>query len=305
MTSFNHFLREKNVSPDIRSLWYHLARAVKYINFSIRANNVGARDSENASGETQQALDVLSDQIIATELEQSELVSLIASEEKEDSQTFSASRGNFFVAYDPLDGSSLIDANFAIGSIFGIWENSEVLEGKKVGTGLVASGYALYGPRIVLVIAIQGQGVHEFELNEVGEFRLTRESVRIEKVSKYFAPGNLRACGENPSYKALVDQWIAEKKTLRYSGGMVPDLHHILTKGNGIFTYPRDKAHPEGKLRLLFEGAPFAFLFSEAGGGWGRIRKAYPFWKPWFRGYIRQRRFSWVRKRRWTKPLRC
>ena len=75
-----------------------------------------------------------------------------------------------------------------------------------------------------------------------------------------------KACGENPQYRACMDRWLDRQSKLRYSGGMVPDLHHILSKGHGIFTYPRDEKHPNGKLRLLFEGAPFAFLFNEANG---------------------------------------
>ncbi len=266
MQSFNHFLREKGVSNEVRSLLYHIARSVKYINFSIRAGNTGKCESQNLFGENQLKLDVSADKTIADELEKSELVTVIASEEKDKPEKFKSSRGNFFVAYDPLDGSSLVDANLAIGSIFGIWENADNILGKKVGENLIASCYAVYGPRITLTIAIKDKGAHEFELNDVGEFILSREKVEIENQSKYFAPGNLRACLNNPNYKKWVDFAIENKKTLRYSGGMVPDLHHILSKGQGIFCYPRDKKHVEGKLRLLFECAPFTFIFQEANG---------------------------------------
>ena len=264
MFSFNHFLRKKGVSNELRSLLYHLFRSVKYINFSIRAGNTGAAGAENVQGEAQLALDVLADRIIHLELEKSGLVSLIASEEKDDVERFQATRGRYAVTYDPLDGSSLVDANLSIGSIFAIWKDDVLVGG--TGEGLVASCYAVYGPRVIVVVAIKGMGVHEFELNDVGEFILTREDLTVAADTCYFAPGNLRACSENPQYQKLLLHWVETRKKLRYSGGMVPDLHHILSKGQGIFTYPRDHEHMNGKLRLLFECAPFAFVFEEAGG---------------------------------------
>ncbi len=266
MTSFNHFLREKGVSNEVRSLLYHIARSIKYINFTIRAGNTGKCGSENSFGESQVAMDVLADDIIAEELKRSELARLVVSEERENVLEFDAPRGDFLVAYDPLDGSSLVNVNCSIGSIFGIWDNAKDILGSKVDENFVASCYAVYGPRITFVIAIKDKGVHEFELNDVGEFILVEEGLKLETDSKYFAPGNLRCCSEDPKFKSWVDDCIMSGKTLRYSGGMVPDLNHILLKGNGIFAYPRHSEYPEGKLRLLFECAPFAFVFREAGG---------------------------------------
>ncbi len=262
--SFNHFLRTKGVSNEVRSLLYHIARSVKYINFSLRAGNTGIAGTQNNSGEEQLALDVMADKTLMTELERSELVALLASEEQEKVVKFNAPRGEYVVAYDPLDGSSLVDANLTIGSIFGIWKGN-TLVGRK-GNEQLAAVYAIYGPRISLVIAIKGKGVHEFEMNDVGEFLVSREDIQLQDDSKYFAPGNLRASTTNPRYKELINHWIDEERTLRYSGGMVPDLHHILSKGQGIFSYPGCKKHPNGKLRLAFECAPFAFVFKEAGG---------------------------------------
>ncbi len=263
--SFNHFLRERGADWDVRSILYHIARSVKYINFSIRAGNTGGTGTENASGECQIAMDVLADKIIHTELEKSQIAKVVASEEQETCLEFDACRGNFFVAYDPLDGSSLVDSNLAIGSIFGIWKDPEVI-GRTAGEELIASCYAVYGPRITLTIALKGKGCHEFELNDVGEFILTRADIKIQDDTTYFAPGNLKACAENPQYATVMQRWLDNQSKLRYSGGMVPDLHHILSKGHGIFTYPSDKKHANGKLRLLFEAAPFAMVFDEAGG---------------------------------------
>ena len=262
--SFNHFLREKGVSNELRSILYHVARSIKYINFSLRAGNTGTLESENPQGEEQMALDVMADKIIENELERSELVCCCVSEEQENPRKFNAPRGKFSVAYDPLDGSSLVDANLAIGSIFGIWEGCGLVG--QIGQNQTAACYAIYGPRVTFVIAIKGKGTHEFELNDVGEFTLTRENFSVKETSKYFAPGNLRATQGNKKYQSLVNKWISEGRTLRYSGGMVPDLHHILSKGEGIFAYPADAKHTNGKLRLAFECAPFSLIFAEAGG---------------------------------------
>lgn len=264
MKSFNHTLREENTHSDVRSILYHIARGVKYINFSLRAGNTGVATSQNSSGEDQLELDVLSDKIMIEQLESSELVACCASEEQEEVIYFPAPRGKYTVAFDPLDGSSLVNANLTIGSIFGIWEGSELI-GKK-GRDLVASAYAIYGPRVELIVALKGKGVFIFEMNDVGEFMLTQKKVELKHTSKYFAPGNLRATAINPKYLTLVEKYIAEGRTLRYSGGMVPDLNHILKKGEGIFTYPGCAKHPNGKLRLAFECAPFAMIFAEAGG---------------------------------------
>lgn len=264
MYSFNHTLREQETPSDVRSILYHIARGVKYINFSLRAGNTGVAKSQNSSGEDQLTLDVLSDKIIIEQLEYSQLVACCASEEQEELMYFPAPRGKYTVAYDPLDGSSLVDANLTIGSIFGIWEGGELI-GKK-GKDLVASAYAIYGPRVELIVALKGKGVFIFEMNDVGEFMLVGQKIALKDVSKYFAPGNLRATAICPKYLKLVEQYISEGRTLRYSGGMVPDLHHILKKGEGIFTYPGCSKHPNGKLRLAFECAPFAMIFEEAGG---------------------------------------
>jgi fructose-1,6-bisphosphatase len=237
---------------------------VKYINFSLRSGNTGKTNTENCSGEEQLKLDVLADTIIMEQLKHSELCSTIASEEQEELASFPSPRGKFIVAYDPLDGSSLVDANLTIGSIFGIWEGDTLIG--RTGNEMVAAAYAIYGPRVELVVAIKGAGVFNFEMNDVGEFMLTRWNEKMKPVSKYFAPGNLRATAINKKYLELVNAYIAEKRTLRYSGGMVPDLHHILSKKEGIFCYPGCEKHPDGKLRLAFECAPFSFIFREAGG---------------------------------------
>lgn len=265
MSLFPDFLQQQKVNPELADVLEHISQAVKYINFSLRAGNTHVTDSVNPSGEDQLKLDVISDKIASKELAKCEFVSIIASEEQEGVQKFQSPKAKYGVSFDPLDGSSLVNANLAIGSIFGVWDCDDFL-GKTGREHLVASMYAMYGPRITIAVALKGNGVYEFELNDVGEFILVQEHMKLKLTSKYFAPGNLRATVDNPKYLKLVEQWIADKRTLRYSGGMVPDLNHILCKGEGIFTYPRDAKHTNGKLRLLYECAPFAFLFEESGG---------------------------------------
>jgi fructose-1,6-bisphosphatase I len=265
--SLGNFLQDKKISANLSSLLNHLACVGKYINHSIRNGNTGISNTTNSFGENQLALDLLADKIITEELRKSKLVKLAISEEQSQPITFENSTGNFIVAYDPLDGSSLVDANLSIGTIFGVWQQEDGgLFGQNVDKNMVASCYIIYGPRVILVVAIKDSGVQEFELNDVGEFILTREKITIQATTKYFSPGNLRACNFNEKYGKIVQKMIKDGKTLRYSGGMVPDLHHILCKGEGFFSYPADDKNKQGKLRLLFECGPFAFIFREAGG---------------------------------------
>lgn len=140
------------------------------------------------------------------------------------------------------------------------------MQGTMTGNDQVAACYAVYGPHTTLVLTIK-KGTHEFRLDEKrGEFFLTKENLKIAPESKHFAPGNLRAAAERDDYLALTNEWIKKGLTLRYSGGMVPDINHILLKGNGIFTYPGYSKAPHGKLRLLFECNPMALLAEQAGG---------------------------------------
>jgi fructose-1,6-bisphosphatase I len=168
----------------------------------------------------------------------------------------------YSVAYDPLDGSSLVDVNFSIGSIFGIYKGKSVL-GRKPKEQ-VAALYVLYGPRTILIYST-GKGVHEFLLNDVGEFILLREYLGVADDAKNYSPGNLRGVDETDGYRGVLEGWLATQQTLRYSGCLVADVHHIFSKGQGIFTFPGSKKYPSGKLRLAFECGPFAYLAEQAG----------------------------------------
>jgi len=231
---------------------------------AVETSSVSKAGSVNSFGEEQLKIDVLSDKLIQEEIRKNSDIGLIASEELENEILLG--EGDYAVAYDPLDGSSLVDVNLTVGSIFGIYK----LNGKKSFIGMkgdeqVAAMIALYGPRTTILLAVKGiDGVNEMTLKD-GEFVQTRENLKIGE-GKMFAPGNLRACKDNLKYLDLLNFWAREEYTLRYSGGMVPDVAQIILKGKGIFSYPGFSGYPNGKLRLLYECAPLAFLVEQAGG---------------------------------------
>jgi fructose-1,6-bisphosphatase I len=261
--SLNYHLTSVSKAPDnLRHLILDISRATKYISYAIQTTETGLSGNTNQFGEEQMKLDVLSDDIIREFLCENQKVCCYASEEQIEIVEL-APDGEFTVAFDPLDGSSLVDANFAIGSIFGIYEGKDILG--KTPREQVAVLYVLYGPRTLLIYST-GNGVHEFILNDVGEFILLREFLGIGDDAKNYSPGNLRAVNDNEPYRQVMNEWLDEEKTLRYSGCMVADIHHILSKGQGIFLNVGGSKYPEGKLRLLFECGPFSYLIEQAGG---------------------------------------
>jgi fructose-1,6-bisphosphatase I len=226
------------------------------IDSAIKTEDLGYSDGENSSGEEQLKLDVQSDLIIEKAFANVESVKALVSEEKEGILELS-STGKYTVCYDPLDGSSLVDVNLSVGSIFGIYEGE--LEGKN----LVASAYVVYGPRIELVIATR-EGRPMLSRAIGSEFREIGEIAMNEK-------GKLNASGGTQQnwtdcHKKFIDSLFASGYRLRYSGGMVPDLHQIMLKGGGLFSYPATTDKPHGKLRQLFEVIPFALMYEQAGG---------------------------------------
>ena len=226
------------------------------IDLAIKTEDLGYSDSSNSSGEDQLKLDVQSDLIIEEAFKDVPLVKDLISEEKEGLLELNKD-GVYTVCYDPLDGSSLADVNLSVGSIFGIYK------GEPKGENLVASAYVVYGPRVELVTAVLGEKPKHYRLKD-GNFNFISEITLNEK-GKLNAPG---ATQKNWAkyHKAFVDGLFAEGYRLRYSGGMVPDLHQILLKGGGIFSYPATSDVPKGKLRQLFEVIPFAFMYEQAGG---------------------------------------
>lgn len=258
----NNYLEQQKIEKSLAEVLFTIARAGKFVAHAIRTGDLGQAGTSNLYGENQLELDVLSDMIFTKHLKASGLVYKIASEEKEEAEILTEN-GKYSIAFDPLDGSSLVDTNLSVGAIFAIFEGKEFIG--KTGDKMIASCYLIFGPRTVFVIAIKGK-VFEFTMNELGEFTITNENIKISSEAKTFSPGNLRACTEREDYTKLVEYWQKKPLTLRYSGGMVPDIHQIFAKGNGVFSYPSFSKYPQGKLRLLFECAPFAFASEQAGG---------------------------------------
>ena len=222
---------------------------------AIKTKDTGKVESQNASGDVQVKLDVISDEIVEKYLLNVSSVREIISEEKE--KPITRNSGKYLVAYDPLDGSSLIDVDLSVGSIFGIYENDYK------GSDIKAAVYVVYGPRVEMVIA--RDVVEMFRLNEeTHEFYFVKE-LKLKEKGKILAPGGTQK-NWYPFHKEMIDNFFKEGYRLRYSGGMVPDLHQILNKEGGLFAYPATTDKEKGKLRKLFEVFPFAYVYKKAGG---------------------------------------
>jgi len=234
--------------------------------------------TQNSSGDEQLQLDIDCDNAAFRAIRESGVYVVAASEEtpvetavapqslkEEDEPLYS-------VGFDPLDGSSIIDANFSVGSIFGIWPGKGLLG--RTGREQAASVVSLYGPRTTIMIALPSksrdgeQGDIAFEATLVRDrshWEVSRHDVKLKPSKKVFAPGNLRAVNDNQKYDALVKHWISERYTLRYSGGMVPDVYHCFAKAGGVFSnVSSEKAR--AKLRLLYEVAPIGLMIECADG---------------------------------------
>jgi len=255
-------LREQGICDNLIHLICEIAEASKYVINAVRTGDLGVAGTSNLYGEEQLALDVLSDRILRKRLIHSGVVCCIASEEMDEIFTAQATAdGLYSVAYDPLDGSSLVDVNLAVGTIVGIYQGNDLLQ---PGRRMVGAMYILYGPRVSLVYSV-GKGVHEFTMNQLMEYTLTRENVQMKPSGDMHSPGGLRKkySDENERFVRYLED---RGSKLRYSGGFVPDINQILMKGKGLFMYPALKDAPDGKLRLLFELNPMAFLLEQAGG---------------------------------------
>ncbi len=233
-----------------------IKRSAIRIKEAIEFDDTGYSQNTNATGDTQLKLDIASDLIIEEEFRKVACIKEIVSEEKEDKTPLNP-QGIYGVGYDPLDGSSLIDVNLSVGSIFGIYE------GGYAGKDLKAAVYVVYGPRVELVIA--DEKVSLYRLGKKGEFVFIKE-IALKEKGKLNATGATQM-GWSAKHKAMVDAIFMDGYRLRYSGGMVPDLHQILLKGGGLFSYPSTTDTPKGKLRMIFEVFPFAFVYEKAGGG--------------------------------------
>jgi len=248
--------KERIVRIEMNDIFETIKRVAFEIDNAIKTEDLGYSDSENSSGEEQLKLDVQSDLIIEKAFASVDSVKALVSEEKEGVLELSKS-GTYTVCYDPLDGSSLVDVNLSVGSIFGIYEGE--LEGKN----LVASAYVVYGPRVELVTTDRNSAPKLYRAVG-GEFKFISE-IKMNEKGKLNASGGTQQNWAN-YHKAFIDKLFAEGYRLRYSGGMVPDLHQIMLKGGGLFSYPATSDKPNGKLRQLFEVIPFALMYEQSGG---------------------------------------
>ena len=230
-----------------------LQKSAVRVDTLLKKCEFGYLNSTNATGDTQLGVDVVANDIFKEMLLGLSAIKGICSEEEEEA-IYNPS-GRYLVAFDPLDGSSIVSSNLSVGSIFGIY--NEAFE----ASNLIASGYILYGPRLEMVFA--KDGVSRYICSD-GAWR-DMGNLRLDKKGKINAPGGTQK-NWSTKHKILIESLFLEGYRLRYSGGMVPDLHNILCKGGGLFSYPATSDAPSGKLRALFEVFPFAFIFENAGG---------------------------------------
>ncbi|MBI2464270.1 fructose-1,6-bisphosphatase [Candidatus Peregrinibacteria bacterium] len=262
MVTLSEYLRQCAVEEGLQKIIFAFASAASEIADALQRVDAGFTGEKNVYGEEQLALDVLSDRIVQKALQSTGVVGLIASEELPDQVQFG--NGPYAVAYDPLDGSSLVDVNLSVGTIFGIYKSDHFIG--LCGDDQIASGCIVYGPKTTLLLTVKA-GVCECAYDRKNKnFFLSKERLFIKETGKMFAPGNLRATKFREDYVELMEYWMREQYTLRYSGGMVPDINQIILKGKGIFTYPGYIEAPHGKLRLLVECNPMALLVEQAQG---------------------------------------
>lgn len=233
-----------------------IKESAKRIKTIIEMGDSSKSDSSNSTGDTQLKLDIASDVVIEEIFGKIPSVKQIVSEEKDEIFTINED-GKYLIAYDPLDGSSLVDVNLSVGTIYGIYENDFS------GNNIVASAYIVYGPNVDLVFC-DGKTSKLYRLRD-NHFVFLKD-LKLNDSGPYVATGSTQNCWY-PHHKQMVDDMFADGYKLRYSGGMVPDLHQILVKGGGLFSYPGASDKPKGKLRQLFEVFPFALVFECAGGG--------------------------------------
>ncbi len=277
-------LGSQGASGAFTSLLNQIALAAKAVTAKVRraglVNVLGVTGKTNVQGETVQKLDEEANETLIHVLGRRGHCAAIASEELDEIQVLSTDpKSKYLVVFDPLDGSSNIDVNVSIGTIFGVLRKSEERSGAtdsdflQPGRELAAAGYVLYGSSTMLVLTTGiGNGVHGFTYDPtVGEFFLSHEDIRTPKRGSTYSINE----GNAAYYTEPVRRWnewvrSEDKATgrpygCRYVGSLVADAHRTLLKG-GIFAYPADRKSPKGKLRLLYECNPFAMVFEAAGG---------------------------------------
>ncbi|MGW5917883.1 class 1 fructose-bisphosphatase [Nocardia fluminea] len=278
--------RHPGSSGELNSLILDVALACKAISKRIASGALtgvlGGAGVVNVQGEQQQKLDVVANELFLRANEWGGQLAGMVSEELDDPYPIPPDypRGKYLLAFDPLDGSSNIDVNVAVGSIFSILRaptpgvDATTADFLQPGTEQVAAGYAIYGPATQLVLTV-GTGVHAFTLDpELGEFFLTGQDLRLSASTSEYAVNSSNRRFWEPAVRRYIDECLAgatgprEKDfNMRWVASLVVETHRILTRG-GVFLYPRDSKDPakEGRLRLLYEANPIAFLIEQAGG---------------------------------------
>ncbi|KAJ8670661.1 hypothetical protein QAD02_001920 [Eretmocerus hayati] len=285
MTLTRFVLAEQRKVPsatgDLTQLLNSIQTAVKAVSSAVRkagiANMYGIAGSTNVQGEEVKKLDVLSNELFINMLTSSFTSCLLVSEENPTAiEVKSENQGKYIVCFDPLDGSSNIDCLVSVGSIFGIYRKASQddkppseADALQPGSKLVAAGYALYGSATMMVLSI-GRGVNGFTYDPaIGEFILTERNMRVPIRGKIYSINE----GNEKTWDRAVKEYVDSKKNpssgkpygARYVGSMVADVHRTIKYG-GIFMYPATKDNPNGKLRLLYECIPMAYIMKEAGG---------------------------------------
>ena len=274
------------IPAELRLLIEVVARACKRISYEVSkgalGDILGSANTENIQGEVQKKLDVISNEILLEANEWGGHLAAMASEEMESIHPIPNRypKGEYMLLFDPLDGSSNIDVNVSIGTIFSVLKAPEGMGEPteqaflQPGTAQVAAGYAVYGPQTMLVLTT-GDGVHCFTLDrEMGSWVLTQSNMQIPASTKEFAINMSNKRHWHPPVQRYVDEMLAGKTgargkdfNMRWIASMVADVHRILNRG-GVFMYPADMRDPSqpGKLRLMYEANPMAMIVEQAGG---------------------------------------
>ena len=286
--SLTQFLIERQragrINADLRLLLETIARACKAISTRVNKGPLGGGGAslgvENVQGETQKALDVLSNEILLEANEWGGNLAALASEEMEDVKPTPTHypRGEYLLLFDPLDGSSNIDVNISVGTIFSVLRCPKGVETPdekcflQPGREQVAAGFAVYGPTTQLVLTV-GDGAYGFTLDrETYTFVLTQEKISIPADTAEFAINTSNMRRWEPPVKRYIDECLAGKDgprgkdfNMRWVASMVADVYRVLSRG-GIFMYPRDAKNKDGRLRLMYEANPMAYIVEQAGG---------------------------------------
>jgi fructose-1,6-bisphosphatase I len=289
--SLTRYLVEKQrvqgrIPSELRLLIEVVARACKGISHAVNKGALGgvlgSAETENVQGEVQKKLDIIANEVLIEANEWGGHLAAMASEEMDDIHVVPNRypQGEYLLLFDPLDGSSNIDVNVSIGTIFSVLRKPEGSAGVteqdflQPGTKQVAAGYCIYGPQTTLVLTL-GHGVAMFTLDrEQGSFVLTAEDMRIPEDTKEFAINMSNMRHWDAPVRRYIDECLAGKEgprgkdfNMRWIASMVADVHRILTRG-GIFMYPWDKREPNkaGKLRLMYEANPMSWIVEQAGG---------------------------------------